>query len=147
MDATFKGKATLWTDNSNAPGPYTQDVTIGLRFGDWDHSAIDITSFPTISVTYNTHSPLGDVTTTVELISGSGRYDPQSHGISVTLDLYFQHSTSVAGPSRLHVSLGSDAPLSASGAIDLTGGAPFKGGYLDQNECSLEVKGKISPQP
>jgi hypothetical protein len=147
MDATFKGKATMWTDNGNAPGPYKEDVTIGLRFGDWDHSAIEITSFPTISVTYNTHSPAGTVTTTVTLISGSGSYDPQSHGISVTLDLYFHHSTSLAGPSRLHAQLGSNAPLSATGAIDLIGGGPFKGGYLDGNECSLEVKGKISPLP
>jgi hypothetical protein len=147
MDAKFKGTATMWTDNSHAPGPFKQDVTIGLRFGDWDHSNIEVTDFPTISVTYDTHSPAGTVTTTVTLIYGSGTYDPQSHGISVTLDLYFHHSTSLAGDSRLHVHLGSDAPLSASGAIDLTGGAPFKGGYLDGNECSLEVKGKISPQP
>jgi hypothetical protein len=145
VDATFTGKATMWTDNGNAPGPYTEDVTIGFRFGDWDHSAIDITSFPTLSVTYDT--PIGKITTTVEFISGSGTYDPQSHGISVTLDLYFHHSTSLAGPSRLHVSLGSEAPLSGSGKIDLIGGAPFKGGYLDGNECSLEVKGTISPLP
>jgi hypothetical protein len=147
MDAKFKGTATMWTDNSHAPGPFKQNVTIGLRFGDWDHSDITVTNFPTVSVTYDTHSPVGTVTTTVELVSGSGRYDPQSHYINVTLDLYFHHSTSLAGPSRLHVNLGSEAPLSASGAIDLTGGAPFKGGYLDGNECSLEVKGKISPQP
>jgi hypothetical protein len=37
--------------------------------------------------------------------------------------------------------------LSGSGKIDLIGGAPFKGGYLDGNECSLEVKGTISPLP
>ena len=147
MDAKFKGTATMWTDNSHAHGPFKENVTIGLRFGDWDHSSIEITEFPTISVTYDTHSPVGTVTTTVTFIGGSGRYDPRSHDISVTLDLYFHHSTSLAGDSRLHVSLGSDAPLSSSGAIDLTGGAPFKGGYLDGNECSLEVKGKISPQP
>ena len=147
MDAKFKGKATMWTDNSHAPGPFKENVTIGLRFGDWDHSTIEITSFPTISVTYDTHSPVGTVTTTVTFVYGSGRYDPQTHDISVTLDLFFHHSTSLAGDSTLHVSLGSDAPLSSSGAIDLTGGAPFKGGYLGGNECTLEVKGKISPKP
>jgi hypothetical protein len=147
MDAKFKGHATMWTDNSHAPGPFKQNVTIGLRFGDWDHSAIEVTEFPVISVTYDTHSPVGTVTTTVELVYGSGTYNPQSHYINVTLDLSFHHSTSLAGPSRLHVTLGSEAPLSSSGAIDLTGGAPFKGGYLDGNECSLEVKGTIAPQP
>lgn len=147
MDATFKGTATLWTDNSHAPGPYKQDVKIGLRFGDWDHADIQITSFPDISVTYDTHSPVGTVTTTVTMIAGSGKYDPQSHNLSMTLDLFFHHSTSLAGDSRLHVRLLSDAPMTSSGSVDATGGAPFKGGYLDGNECSLDVKGKVSPHP
>ncbi len=147
MDAKFKGTATMSTDNAHAKGLFKQDVTIGLRFGDWDHSTIEITEFPTISVTYDTHSPVGTVTTTVTMTSGSGTYDPQSHNIAVDLELFFHHSTSLAGDSSLHIQLGSQAPLSASGAIDLFGGAPFHGGYLGGNECSLEVKGKISPQP
>jgi hypothetical protein len=39
----------------------------------------------------------------------------------MTLDLSLHHSASLAGPSRVHVTLGSEAPLSASGPI--TGGA------------------------
>jgi len=76
MDDKFKETATIPTNNSHAPGPFKQDVTIGLRFGDWAHSDIEITDFPTISVTYDTHTPVGTVTTTVELVYGSRKYDP-----------------------------------------------------------------------
>jgi hypothetical protein len=65
----------------------------------------------------------------------------------MTLDLYFHHSTSLAGDSRLHVRLTSDAPMTSSGSVNATGGAPFQGGYLDGNECSLQVKGTVSPHP
>jgi hypothetical protein len=147
MNATFKGKATMRTNNSNAPGPFKQDVTIGLRFGAWDHSHITITDFPSISVTYDTHSIVGTVTTTVSMTSGSGTYDPQTHTISVHLDLYFEHSTSLAGPSSLNITLSNNDPLKSDGSIDVFGGALFKDGYLGGNECSLDVSGKVSPHP
>ena len=145
LDATFKGKATMQTDNDNAPGPYTQDVAIGLNFGDWDHSDVSITDFPAISVTFDT--PLGTNTTTVTMISGSGHYDRQGHYLTMNLDLYFHHSLSVAGDSRLDIQLSNTAPMTSDGKISVFGSAPFQGGYLGGNECSFEVHGKIAPHP
>lgn len=147
MNAKFKGKATMRTDNSHAKGPFKQDITIGLRFGAWDHSYIEITDFPSISVTYDTHSVVGTVTTTVSLTSGSGRYDPKTHSVSINLDLYFEHSTSLAGPSSLKIELTGNKPLASDGSIDVFGGAKFQGGYLGGNEASIDVSGKISPHP
>jgi hypothetical protein len=146
MNAHFKGKATLYTTNSHAPGPYTSDVDITLHFGDWDHSAVTVTHFPPVSVTYDTHTFAGMVTTTVTMESGFGTYDPQNKGISITLNLFFHHSTSLAGDSTLHITIGG-GPIGADGSVDAYGGAPFKGGFLGGDECSLEVKGKVAPHP
>jgi hypothetical protein len=147
LDTTFKGKATMRTNNSNAKGPFTQDVKIGIHFSAWNHAHISVTDFPPISVTYDTGFPAGTVTTTVSLTTGSGTYDPKSRDVSITLDLYFEHSTSLAGPSTLKIELDSKNPLAKDGKIDVSGEAKFKGGYLDGNECSLDVSGTISPQP
>ena len=147
MNAHFKGKATMFTTNSHAPGPFKQDIDITLHFGDWDHSSVTVTHFPPISVTYNTHSIAGTVTTTVTMQSGTGYYDPQNHSISITLNLFFHHNTSLAGDSTLQIILGSSGPIAADGSVDAFGGGTFKGGFLGDDECSIDVKGKITPHP
>jgi hypothetical protein len=147
MDAHFKGKATMTTTNSHAPGPFKQDVNITLHFGDWDHSKVTVMHFPPVSVTYDTHSIAGTVTTTVTMQNGAGYYDPQNHSISITLDLFFHHNTSLAGDSTLHITLGSSGPIAADGSVDAFGGGTFKGGFLGDDECSIDVKGKIEPRP
>src|SRR5580704_7363324 len=118
MNAHFKGKATMFTTYSHAPGPFKQDIDITLHFGDWDHSSVTVTHFPPISVTYNTHSIAGTVTTTVTMQSGTGYYDPQNHSISITLNLFFHHNTSLAGDSTLQIILGSSGPIAADGSVD-----------------------------
>ena len=145
--ATFKGTATMRTDNSHAKGPFKQSVTMDIEFSAWDNAHITVIDFPGVSVTYDTHSPVGTVTTTVSLTTGSGSYDSKSRKLSITLILYFEHSTSLAGPSSLKIELDGQKPLGKDGSIEVSGEAKFKGGYLDGNECSLDVSGKISPHP
>lgn len=147
LDATFKGRATLRTSNDNAPGPYKQSVNIGLHFKDWDHSEFTVTSFPTISVTYDTDSPAGTVTTTVTKNGPSGgEFNPIMNLLSVRLILFFHHSTDWAGDSTLDITLGPSL-LTSDGKITVEGSAPFKDGFLDEDLCWLRVEGTISPRP
>ncbi len=145
--AIFSGTATMGTSNDNAPGPFVQMVTIGLDFSIWDHSKVQVVSFPPISVTYDTHSPAGMVTTTVSLVSGWGNYDRQSGSLAMNLSLYFHHSYQLAGDSTLTIQLRTTSLLDAKGNITVEGTGVFQGGYLDQDTCYISVAGNISPRP
>lgn len=145
LKAAFTGTATLTTSNSKAKGPFKQSVNIGLRFSVRDHKDISITSFPKISVKYDT--PVGEVTTTVTMNSGSGTFNKSTNKITLSLSLAFKHSTSLAGDSTLDIKLNTDSPLDAAGKITVSGSSKFKGGYLDGDTCTLSVKGTISPRP
>lgn len=145
--ASFKGKATLTTNNSKAKGPFHKDVNIGLKFRVRDHKEVTITSFPKISVTYDVGFPVGEVTTSVTMETGSGTYSPTTKKITLNLNLFFHHSTSLAGDSTFNVKLTTDSPLDAKGNITVSGSSKFNGGYLDGNTGSLSVKGTISPLP
>jgi hypothetical protein len=145
LNATFKGTATLTTSNSNAKGPFNQSVNIGLRFSVRDHKDVSITSFPKISVKYDT--PIGQVTTTVTMNSGSGTFNKSTNKITLNLSLAFKHSTAFAGDSTLAIKLNTDSALDAAGKITVSGSSKFKDGYLDGDTCTLSVKGTISPRP
>jgi uncharacterized phage infection (PIP) family protein YhgE len=148
LNAIFKGKATLITSNENAKGPFKKNVTIGLWFREWDRREVRVTSFPPISVTYDTHSIAGTVTTTVSLTGSSGgTYDPHTHLIGIVFSLFFAHSTELAGDSRLDVSLHTSSLLTDKGKITLEGSSQFKEGYLEDDTCWITVTGTISPHP
>jgi gas vesicle protein len=148
LDATFKGRATLTTSNDDAPGPFKQSVNIGLHFVDWDHSTFMVTSFPPISVTYDTDSPAGTVTTTVTMNAPSGgEFNPITNWLSILLRLFFHHSTDLAGDSTLEITLLTTSLLTSDGKITVEGSAPFKDGFLDEDLCWLTVEGTISPRP
>lgn len=148
LDATFKGLATLNTSNENAKGPFKKKVNIGLRFAEWDHSTFTITSFPAISVTYDTDSPAGTVTTTVSMNGPSGgTFNPLSKTIGLSLILFFHHSTDLAGDSTLHITLSTSSLLTKEGKVTVSGSAPFEDGFLGEDTCWLTVKGTISPHP
>lgn len=148
LDATFKGTATMQTSNSDAPGPFKQNVNIGLHFSDWDRRDISVTSFPPISVTFDVGFPVGEVTTTVSLQGiASGKFDPVANTITLNLSLFFHHSTSLAGDSTLDLVLNTDSPLDAAGKITVSGTSTFKDGYLGGDTCWMTVAGTISPHP
>ncbi len=145
LNASFKGTATLKTSNSNAKGPFNQGVNIGLRFSVRDHKDVSITTFPKISVSYDT--PVGEVTTTVTKNSGSGTFNKSTNKITLNLNLAFKHSTALAGDSTLAITLKTDSALDAAGKITVSGSSKFQDGYLDGDTCTLSVKGTISPRP
>ena len=146
LNATFTGKATFTTSDPDASGPFERSVTIGLYFSELDNKFVSVTSFPTISVSYPT--PIGEVTTTVSLNgTASGTFDSVASSISLTVPLFFHHSTDFAGDSTLTIKLTSTAPIAADGKVTVSGSAVFKDGYLGGETCWLTVVGKISPRP
>lgn len=149
VNATFTGTATMKTSNSKASGPFNQKISIGLYFSEADTKTeprdVEITSFPSIPVTYDT--PIGEVTTTVSKQSGSGSFNPKTNKITLDLGLLFKHSTILAGESTLAITLKTESPLTAKGNITVSGSSKFQGGYLGGDTCWLTVKGTISPHP
>ena len=145
LNATFRGTATLKTSNADAKGPFTEEVTIGLHFSDWDRHDVTITSFPPISVTFET--PIGENTTTVSLIQATGQYSPSAKKITLGCLLSFDHSIQVAGDSTVNIQLQTKSTLNSKGDITVEGTSTFEGGFLGGDTCWLTVKGNISPHP
>jgi hypothetical protein len=152
LAATFTGRATLTTTNSNAPGPFQQSVVIGLLFQKWDHTKFLITNFPPITVgPFDT--PAGDNTTTVSLVGAAGgTYDPVSDNMAATVNLHFHHSLALAGDSDITINLATwggagTSPLDAGGNVALSGFGTFVDGFLGSDQATLTLTGLISPHP
>jgi hypothetical protein len=151
VNASFKGNATMTTNNSNLPGPFVQGVSISAYYPHWLHDRLDITSFPKITVgPFST--PVGSNTTTVTQISNGGGPLVKSTGeVQITVTLHFDHSLIVAGDSDMTITLSTENPggsrLAANGAVTLVGTSKFDGGYLGGNTCKLIIKGTLTPNP
>jgi len=144
LDTHFKGKATLKIDDPNLDKPFHKDVNIGLHFSDWDRRDVRITSFPDISETYSV-PVAGEITTTISLLSAQGSFDPPTGTLTLDCSLFFHHSTSMAGDSKLHIKL--QGGSKANGDTAVSGVSYFDDGKLDNRRCTIDVDGKISPAP
>jgi hypothetical protein len=120
----------------------------GLRFSEYDRKDVTITSFPNLSFTYDTGiSGVGAVTTTITLHAPcSGTYNPQTRVISLELNLHVAHSTSLAGPSDIELTLTGTIPPNPD-QVSLDGGGVFRGGTLNDESCSTNVTGAMVPVP
>ena len=151
VNTTFKGTATMTTNNPKVKGPFVEGVNIGAVFPRWFHDQIFVTSFPTIKVgPFST--PVGDNTTTVTLVdSGKGPVTKATGEIEITAKLHFHHSLALAGDSDLTITLSTETSggsrLKSGGALTLAGSGTFDGGYLDGNKCTLIITGALSQLP
>ena len=146
--ATFTGKATLTTNNSDAKGPFIQSISASVLFFKYYHDHFNVTGMPPIVVgPFDT--PIGDNKTTVTLKGGVGSFNPSTGAMTLNLKLHFHHSLALAKDSDLNITLStaSGSPLDSAGKITLSGSAKFKDGYLDGNTCTLVIKGTITPRP
>jgi hypothetical protein len=151
VNASFKGNATMTTNNSNLPGPFVQGVNISAYYPHWLHDRLDITNFPKIVVgPFST--PVGNNTTTVTMIDlGSGPLVRSTGEVEITVKLHFDHSIVVAGDSDMVITLSTEnaggSRLAANGAVTMVGSSKFDGGYLGGNTCKLVIKGTLTPKP
>jgi hypothetical protein len=149
---TFTGTATMTTNNNNAPGPFVENVTIGLNFKKYDHTKLEITNFPAIT-TSAFHTPLGQNTTTVTLKSvQAASANPTTGQLSITMTLHFKQSIPAAGDSDLALTVSTD---NAGGSrinqgtrhVKLAGTGTFSGGFLDGSKGTLVIDGTLSQLP
>jgi hypothetical protein len=149
---TFTGTATMTTTNHNAPGPFVQRVTIGMTFLKYDHTKVDLTSFPTITTAPFT-TPVGSNTTTVTLLSvQSTSVNPTTGKVSVTMTMHFRHSLAGAGDSDLPITIstentGGSHINTGTRALTLAGTGTFLGGFLGGSNCTLTISGSLSALP
>lgn len=151
LNNSFKGTATMTTNNSNVKGPFVQSVNIGGYYPHWLHDRLNITSFPAIKVgPFST--PIGNNTTTVTLVGGGGGPVVKPTGeVEITVTLHFHHSLALATDSDLTITLSTESAggsrLKSNGAITLVGTSTFQGGYLGGSSCKLVITGTLAPLP
>jgi hypothetical protein len=153
---TFTGTATMTTSNTNAPGPFVSAVTIGVKFLKYDHTKLEITNFPTITV-----GPfpikIGQTTltntTTITLTNvQTATANPSTGKMSITMTLHFKHSLPAAGDSDLPITVSTDnSGGSRIGAgtrhVKLAGTGTFSGGFLGGSTGTLLIDGTLSALP
>lgn len=146
LTATFTGKVTVTTSNSNASGPFKQDVSASVTFFKWDHTHFSLTLSPIKVGPFDT--PVGSNITTVTGW-GAGVVNLGTGAMTATLNLHFHHSNDLAKDSDMIITLStlSGSPLNDAGKVTLKGTGKFKGGYLGGNSCTMTITGTIAPQP
>jgi len=148
LNAVFEGNVSLVIHDPKIKDPITKDVKIKVHFSDFDRRDVTVTDFPEISETYDAGPPVGNVTTTVTMLgTATGTFDNQSKKITLDFLLFFDHSTVLAGDSRLHIELHTTSALTDKGKIKVEGSSTFEDGYLGGKACDISATGKISPNP
>ncbi len=144
--ANFTGKATMTTSNSNAKGPFKENVTASITFLKYDRKHLNIYLS---TITVGPFDVPGGTNTTTVKGEGSGEVNLKTGAMTVTLGLHFHQSSDFAGDSDLTITLStsSGSPLSATGVVTVNGSGKFKDGYLGDDTCTLTIKGTISPHP
>jgi hypothetical protein len=137
LSAVFRGTATVTTTRSEARGPFTQNLNLGILFSR-DRCTLSITSFTPIS--FQTNVPLaGQITITVtQTGGGTGQFFPISGQIVMPLTLFFNYGTILAGNDTATLTLTTGNSISARGTFNLTGVAlPTAGGTTVQGPVTL----------
>jgi hypothetical protein len=144
--ATFKGKVTMTTNNSNAKGPFIEDITASVTFLKYDRKHLNI--YPD-TITVGPFKVTGGSNTTTVTGEGQGLVNLQTGAMTITLGLHFHQSNDFAGDSNLTITLStsSGSPLSATGAVTVNGNSTFSEGFLGTNTCTMKIQGTISPHP
>jgi hypothetical protein len=149
--ATLTGSASMTTTNSNARGPFNRSITIGLKFLKFDHRTVGVSSFPSMSVTFNT--PAGSNTTTISLTSvGSTTVNPTNGRMTISLTLHFAQSLMNHQDSDLFIELSTENPAGSrinrsNRQVTLAGTGTFRDGFLDGSDCTLVISGTLSALP
>jgi hypothetical protein len=142
----------MTTSNQNAQGPFTQNVTIRVKFLKYDHTGLEITNFPTITVGPFT-TPAGQNTTTVTQASvQSASAVPDTGKISINMTLHFRHSLPGAGDSDLPIIISTDNPGGSrvnqgTRHLKLVGTGTFREGFLGNSTCTLVIDGSLAALP
>lgn len=161
LAAPVTGTAILETTNDNAPGPYTVDLDINVRFSR-NRCDIVVTTFPTITTKTNRIAALKRRVTVEITQNGSGRgvFHPVSGRMSIRLSLHFNYKTGWTDDDDATFNLSTEdsitrndgtvetgSALTGGGDIKLVGSGRFMHGFLAGSTGKLIVTATISPRP
>lgn len=177
LDAVFAGTVTARTSDPQIRGPFTRNITVGLRFSR-NRCVVEITSFPAISFLTDPLPIVGRLTITVAQIGGgTGQFFPVSGQMNMPLRL--NADVPVINDSQASSTLTTGTSTSLRGTFTVTGspltrtnnaalescgqtvnGVPiqcpitlagvtvFENGRLDDDEGSIVIAGNITvPRP
>jgi hypothetical protein len=154
LATVLSGRATITTSNQYARGPFTQTLTVGLLFHQWEHKDYNVTSFPDISIgPYDLPDPLSDNTTTITWVGGAGgRFNPASGEMDMRIGFHVHHSNDLISDSDITFIFQNwpsppGSPMSSAGAVTMFGVSAFQGGRLDGDSCTVTMVGTVSPHP
>lgn len=155
------GKATLETTNDDAPGPYTVDVNITVRFSR-NRCDIVVTRFPTITTKTDRIAAL-DRRVTVDITqndSGTGVFHPVSGRLNIRLNLHFNYKTGWTSDDDATFRLSTEGSITrndgtvetgsamdADGNFKLVGSGRFMHGFLAGATGKLMISATITPRP
>lgn len=155
--AILSGTATLTTTHTDASGPFTESVTIGLFFSP-GRVTFSIVNFPAIA-TDPFDTSVGTNITTITLDSSKqGTSNPNTGTLTIGCTLKFDHSIDFPfyeEDSTLPIALTTGkigslqgAPVNqTTGAVTLVGSGTFQGGFLGGKTGNIVITGTINPIP
>lgn len=156
LTSTFTGESELRTTHMNAPGPFFGHVSLTATFNPC-RTTVQISNLvPIVSSPTRIPPPDGpfvNITTTTQIGTGMGMFNPPGGPVRVPITLHIEHSLAtepVIGlffqPSDLSLIL--EGSAGADGNFVLTGSGPFNGGALHGTTGTLRVTGgSFSPRP
>jgi hypothetical protein len=153
LPVTLAASVRMTTTKSEAPGPYNKSITLGLTFLKFEHKTLSITSFPSISVTFDTGTPLGSNTTTITNSSVEPTsVNPANGRMTISLTLHFHQSLLDGQDSDVSIELstensGGSRINRSNRLVILAGTGTFEDGFLDGEDCTLVIRGTLSALP
>ena len=160
LNASLTGTATLQTTDGNAPGPFTKDINIALRFSR-NRCVVTITNFPSLTLRTRSLPVIGRINVTVTKTGGGqGAFHPISGVMSMPITLHFHYDSALVADDDATFDLTTTqsisrnatfnvtgSPLTPAGDIRLVGTTRFRNGYLAGKEGSLVITATIAPHP
>lgn len=139
LDAILSGRVRARTSNGLVPGPFSQNVSVGLQFSR-NRCTVTITNFP--QIVFDT--PIGDVNVT-QIGGGTGRFFPVSG--QMTMPISLKAEVPIFADSEASAPLTTESSTSASGTFSLTGSrlTITTGGSLET--CGTTVNGVMIDCP
>jgi len=144
LQATFKGKATVTTSSLLAPGPFHLDITMELKF---TGSQVKITDFPPVQGTIP-DTPFGSITVKMTKVGGGvGTHNNGSIVLPITVKFDCNKDFLDTVLSLTLKTSGAGSPVAPNGDVTLVGSGTLSGGLPNGNQCSVTLKGTITPSP
>ncbi|MDQ4097198.1 MAG: hypothetical protein M3144_04940, partial [Actinomycetota bacterium] len=152
VDATLTGQATIRTTYPDARGPFTENVSLVVRFAGEDRQVARIVSMSALRT--------DQVTVTKRATVAEGQFVRSTGHLTVPVDLSVDVHHRLAQDSTLALNLSTGtrrspdgafsptgSPVANDGSVVLVAGSEFTGGTLGGRDCEIVFRGRFTPNP